>query len=306
MRSSDWSPASIARHLRSRLLSPAHRAEESPTPQFVPIGHFYSPFPDLGYVRANEARIYAPPPHSLPALDLREEQQLSLLSQCVDFYQEQPWQPNKTDSLHYFFENDFYSYTDALFLYFLLRMFKPRHYFEIGSGYSSCLALDVNERFLDGQLEMTFVEPYPAVLLSLLSEADLHKTKLLQNRLQDVDSSQFDDLDSGDVLFVDSTHVSKVDSDVHRIIFEILPRLKPGVLVHFHDIFYPFEYPKEWVYEGRAWQESYVLRAFLEYNTAFEIVLFNTFLATFHRDWLALNMPLCLRNTGGSLWLRKH
>ena len=86
---------------------------------------------------------------------------------------------------------------------------------------------------------------------------------------------------------------------------EILPALCPGVYVHFHDIFYPFEYLKEWIYEGRAWTEAYVLRAFLTFNRAYEIVLFNTFLEHFHRDHFVRKMPLCLKMEGGSIWLRR-
>jgi len=70
-------------------------------------------------------------------------------------------------------------------------------------------------------------------------------------------------------------------------------------------VFYPFEYPRDWIYAGRAWTEAYLLRAFLSFNREFEIVLFNTFLERFHRDLFATRFPLCLRNTGGSIWLRR-
>ena len=82
-------------------------------------------------------------------------------------------------------------------------------------------------------------------------------------------------------------------------------RMRAGVHVHFHDVFYPFEYPKEWVLEGRAWNEDYLLRAFLQFNSAFEIVLFGTYLIEFHREFFEKTMPLCLENPGGSLWIRK-
>ncbi|MBF0510802.1 MAG: class I SAM-dependent methyltransferase, partial [Candidatus Omnitrophica bacterium] len=121
----------------------------------------------------------------------------------------------------------------------------------------------------------------------------------------DVDVSFFDELGENDILFVDSSHVSKTGSDVNHILFNILPKLNKGVLIHFHDIFYPFEYPKPWVLEGRCWNEDYLLRAFLSYNNSFEIVVFNTFLEHFHEDWFKENMPLCLKNKGGSIWLRK-
>ena len=115
----------------------------------------------------------------------------------------------------------------------------------------------------------------------------------------------FPSLEAHDSLFVDFTHVCRINSDVNRILFEILPGLKSGVYVHFHDIFYPVEYPKEWVYEGRAWNEAYALRAFLQFNSAFRIVFFNTYLNLFHRPIYEMHMPLCLKNTGGSLWIQR-
>jgi hypothetical protein len=115
----------------------------------------------------------------------------------------------------------------------------------------------------------------------------------------------FESLEKNDILFIDSTHVSRVDSDVNRALFEILPRLKSGVFVHFHDVFFPFEYPRQWVFEGRAWNELYMLRAFLQYNKGFNVVLMNTFMEHFHESFFRENMPLCLKNRGGSIWLEK-
>jgi hypothetical protein len=94
--------------------------------------------------------------------------------------------------------------------------------------------------------------------------------------------------------------VAKLGSDVNFIFTEILPTLRRGVYVHFHDIF-----PAAWLNEGRVWTEAYVLRAFLTFNTDYEIVLFNTFLEHFHRNQFEQYMPLCLENEGGSIWLRR-
>jgi hypothetical protein len=128
---------------------------------------------------------------------------------------------------------------------------------------------------------------------------------VLRKNLQEVDSAVFDELEANDILFVDSTHVSRVDSDVNHIFFRILPALQSGVRIHFHDIFYPFEYPLDWVYEGRAWNEAYLLRAFLQYNERFQVELFNTFIDCFHKEEYFREMPLVQKNTGGSIWLRK-
>ena len=114
----------------------------------------------------------------------------------------------------------------------------------------------------------------------------------------------FEKLNAGDILFVDSTDVSKTGSDVNYIMFEIIPILKSGVLIHFHDVFCPFEYPKEWVFQGRNWNEDYILKAFLMYNDRFEIKLFSEYLHKHHGDVFEA-MPLFYKNHGGNLWIEK-
>ncbi len=94
-------------------------------------------------------------------------------------------------------------------------------------------------------------------------------------------------------------------SDLHFLIFEVLPVIQPGVFVHFHDIFRTFDYPSEWLLKGRYWNEAYFLRAFLAYNTQWEIYFFNSYVGEVFRDVLAQEMPLCLKNAGGSLYLRR-
>jgi hypothetical protein len=188
----------------------------------------------------------------------------------------------------------------------MIRHLQPRRIIEVGSGFSSCVTLDTNELFFGGSIETTFIEPFPELLLSLLKKPDRQRMSIIPTRLQDVDLSVFDALQANDILFIDSTHVSKIDSDVNRIVFDILPGLAPGVHIHFHDIFYPFEYPDVWLLEGRAWNEAYILKAFLQYNSSFRVVLMSSFLARYHEPFLREHLPLCLNNTGGNLWLRKE
>ena len=129
--------------------------------------------------------------------------------------------------------------------------------------------------------------------------------ELIRKKVQDVEPSRFDSLEEGDILFIDSSHVAKIGSDVNFLFFEILPRLAKGVLIHIHDVFVGFEYPLAWVAQGKAWNEMYVLRAFLQYNQSFKILAFNTFLEHFHQAEFQQHLPLCLKNTGGSIWLQK-
>jgi len=271
---------------------------------FVPAGHFYSPMPSAEDIARN-ARLDTIT-RAIPGIDLRESDQLVLLQSMIGLYREQPFSAQPQPGFRYCFENPAYSYSDAIFLYCMLRHLRPRRVIEIGSGYSSCVMLDTSERFLRPQPSLAFIEPYPQLLASLLRPSESEQLTILPVRLQDVELDRFQALEANDILFVDSTHVSKVGSDVNRLIFEILPALQPGVHVHFHDIFYPFEYPQAWLEEGRAWNEVYILRAFLQYNSAFRVVLMNTFMEHFHAEFFEKHMPLCLKNPGGSLWIRKE
>ena len=271
---------------------------------FVPAGHYYSPVPDPKEVAEKVEKFDFNPPN-IVGINLNIETQLNLLENFVDYYKEQPFTPFKSWNNRYYFENDCYSYTDALFLYSMIRHLKPSKFIEIGSGFSSAVALDTNEKFFNNSIKCTFIEPYPDRLHSLLKETDYKNTEIMPCKLQDVDLSIFKELKENDILFVDSTHVSKAFSDVNRIFFDILPILNKGVYIHFHDIFYPFEYFKGWLLENRAWNENYILRAFLQYNNSFEIQLFSDYLAKNHKDILFKNMPLCENNTGGDLWIKK-
>ncbi len=280
-------------------------------PPFVPGGHFYSPIPSLKEVEAKKEKLFEINTKNIPSVNLNEAEQLQNFELLKKHYKELPFGPYKTGETRYYYENSYLSYADGIILYSMIREFKPRKIIEIGSGYSSCLILDTNEIFFDNSISCTFVEPYPERFLSLVKDEDVKA--LNRNNLQDIPLKEFELLSENDILFIDSTHVSKINSDVNYIFFNILPALKKGVIIHFHDIFYPFEYPKAWVYQGRAWNEAYVLRAFLEYNSAFKIIFFNTFLKHFHEEMFLRDMPLFLKDgpptgtRGGnsSIWLQK-
>jgi predicted O-methyltransferase YrrM len=273
-------------------------------PMMWPPGHYYSPVPDVAEVRAREEQVFAAP-RQLPGIDLQEDEQLRLVHRLRAHVREQPFSDRPTAELRYHFDNEYFSYGDGVVFYGMLRLLQPRRVVEVGSGYSSALLLDVNERFLGGEVRCSFVEPHPERLLELLRPTDRQRVELITSPVQDVDLELFTGLQSGDVLFIDSSHVAKTASDVNRLFFDVLPDLAPGVFVHVHDILYPFEYPKEWVYAGRGWNEAYLLRAFLMYNDAFRIRLFNSFLARFHWPLMASALAPWDRNPGGSIWLER-
>jgi predicted O-methyltransferase YrrM len=188
----------------------------------------------------------------------------------------------------------------------MMRANRPARIVEIGSGRSTWLMLDVNERFFDNRIRITTVDPYPSSMREGLHAGDEGRLEVVAKRIQDADVAMFGDLRDGDILLVDSTHVSKCDSDVNRIVLEILPTLRPGVLVHFHDVFWPFEYPKHWLLEiGVAWNEIYQLRAFLQFNSAYRIEFFSDYAGQFLRPEIEASIPPFLHGGGSSLWLRR-
>ena len=201
--------------------------------------------------------------------------------------------------------NGSYGQFDAVMLYCMMRHARPRRIIEVGSGFSSAAMLDVNEQRMNGTIALTFIDPDMARLRQLLLPDDQSLVTLIEKPVQDVPLEVFSSLGENDILFIDSSHVAKIGSDVNRIFFNILPSLAPGVLVHIHDITGNFEYPRDWLEQGRAWNEQYLLRAFLMYNPAFRVELFPSWLAMTRHDWLREHMPLCARGGGGQIWLRK-
>lgn len=205
--------------------------------------------------------------------------------------------------LRYRYNNPGLSPGDAIGLHCMLRILSPKRVLEVGSGYTSAVMLDTNEFYLNNQVKLKFIEPYPSLLKSLLKPSD--EIELLPMRLQDVSLNTFEELEEGDILFIDSTHVSKIGSDVNYLFFDILPRLKRGVYIHLHDIFYPFEYPKEWIFSGRIWNELYLLRAFLQNNNDYKILFFQNMMEKKHMDKFLEKWPLDIPVYGGSIWLKK-
>ena len=287
--------------IKTFVESPEARNRIEGASKYVPPGHYHSPLPSLDDIDS----VYEGDYNGLAGVDLRTAQQVDLLERLAHMYESLPFQDEPGQGLRYGYRNSMYSYSDAIFLALMIRQFEPRRVIEIGSGHSSCVSLDVNDLYFDGRIECHFIEPYPDRLLSLLGEKDANSIRLVKTRLQDVPITYFSILQSSDILFIDSTHVSKVGSDVNYLFFDILPSLAPGVLIHIHDVFYPFEYPRRWLDEGRAWNEQYLLHAFLQYNSNFQIVLFVNQMVTQREDWFREHMPLCLRNPGGSIWLRR-
>jgi predicted O-methyltransferase YrrM len=288
---------------RLRAENEALKSNQGEWTRFHPPGHFYSPLPSREEVADAFTRGGFGPP--FPGIDLNEAGQLARLERFVAFYREQPFPERATEGRRFYLDNPSYGHFDALMLYCMLREAQPRRVIEVGSGFSSAAMLDLNDHVFSGSVQFTFIDPDMKRLRPLLRAQDEKRATLIERRVQDVSLEAFAALGENDVLFIDSSHVSKIGSDVNRLYFDVLPALAPGVLIHIHDVAGNLEYPKEWYDEGRAWNEQYLLRAFLMNNTAYRIELFTGWLFNTRHAWFREHMPMCARGGGGQLWLRK-
>jgi len=279
-------------NLKDRLVRTARgiAAAIKEPPYFAP-GHYYSSTTSPeDRERAVSWRDVAP-----VGIDLREDEQV-LLAHDIGLTSS-PWVTRL--GRRYNPDNNMYGFGDAATLSCMIRHFKPNRVIEVGSGWSTAVILDTAEMYLPN-LRVTCVEPYTERLDSVLFDGD--DVNIIAKPVQDVPVTWFADLEAGDILFIDSTHVLKSGSDVVWLYLHVLPTLAPGVIVHIHDVHWPFEYPEDWIREGRDWTELYLLRAFLTHNTSWEILLMTHWLWT-QREAL---VPVSLRSEPtGSLWMRK-
>jgi hypothetical protein len=278
----------------------------------APPGHFASPIPDIGARPGERARASRWPGSAATGVELHPEAQIALAGRLAALRDDVPFPDRPTPEFRYHLDNEWFSYGDACVLHAIMSLRRPARIVEIGSGFSSAAMLDVDDRVLGGRTRMTFIEPLPARLHGLLRAEDRRRCRIVEAPVQEAPSTFFAELESNDILFVDSSHVGKSGSDLLYLLFAVLPALAPGVLVHFHDIPWPFEYPPEWFAVGRAWNEAYFVRAFLQYNDEFEILWFGGYMASEHRDVLERSDPRLLATPSApltvgnsSLWLRR-
>lgn len=271
--------------------------------RFFPPGHFYSPLPSSAEIATAFARGGFGPP--FPGVDLNEAEQHALLEKFADYYPAQPFPEEPTPGWRFHLGNPSYGHFDAIMLYCMLRHLGPKRIIEVGSGFSSAAMLELNERVFGGSMELTFIDPDMSRLRPLLRPGDETRVKLIEACVQDVPLGAFAGLEAGDVLFIDSSHVSKIGSDVNHLFFQVLPVLRAGVHIHIHDIATNLEYPRQWLEEGRAWNEQYLLRAFLMYNRAFKVTFLSAWLFDSRNDFFRERLPLCVGSGGGQMWLRK-
>lgn len=243
-------------------------------------------------------------PAPVLGIDYNERQQKIWLGRAVRLFPKLKLPVVHVPGRRYWYLNGSYGALDAIFLATIMNELRPQRIDEVGSGYSSALISDLNEDMGIGAF-FTSIDPDLTRLEKLTSFPELMSRPIYKTPIQDFPLEHFDFLSAGDILFIDSTHVAKIGSDVTHILFNILPRLKPGVLVHFHDVFDGFEYPREWFAAGRYWNEQYMLRAFLMNNSGWQIECMTAWLFNNFNDVFRKELPVTLKTGGGSLWIRK-
>lgn len=286
-------------------------AEEVAQRVLKPVGyqltrrHFYSPIPIVEELPTGLWNS----PSELAGVDLRVTEALALLNGPLLPYLSEFRPPlHPTEPGRFWLHNNSYESVDAETLYAILRHLKPAHVHELGSGASShVIHLAAVANAGEGSpLEHTVFDPFPyqASPMGPVRSATTHPI-----RTEDLDPARFAELGAGDVLFVDTTHTVRTGGDVTHIFLEILPRLRPGVTIHVHDIFLPYEYPREWVVDQRrAWAEQYLLQAFLAFNHDFEVLMPNYALSRAQPDALRRAIPSFDPQTvrPGAFWIRRR
>ncbi len=289
--------------------APATPAPDEGVAHPWPLGHFYSPVPDtvaLGR-EPDRSRVWAAGTPELPGIDWNADAQLRLVREQLASQEPLRFAARATgDPTEYHESNELFSPLDAWALQAMLRHLEPARMIEVGSGWSSLVTARVNRELRGGDMDVTCIEPF---VPDFLAGGVDGITRVLPTRVQDVPVERFLELEAGDVLFIDSSHVVKTGSDARYLYHEVLPRLRAGVVVHAHDIFLPAEYPEQWVLSGRGWNEQYILQSFLAFNSAFEVLLAMAWLASTHPDTLeaAGFSAARVRAVGaGSFWMRRR
>lgn len=287
-------------------IRPPNTVRPPSTANRFPIGHYYSPMYDASELAARRDQLWPVGPRETVGIDWREDQQLELCREVfarqekLEFVDEPSDDPTEYHAL-----NDQYPPLDAWVLAGMLEHFRPARMIEVGSGYSTLIGARINRERLRTAMELTCIEPHPR---QFLLDGVPGVSGLRVEQIQDTPLELFEELSAGDLLFIDTAHTVKTGGDVVWIFQEIIPRVAPGVLVHIHDVFVPGEYPEQWVMAGWGWNETYLVRAFLAFNQAFEVVWGQQYMLYEHLDELLRAFPALERYSpsGAALWIRRR
>jgi hypothetical protein len=239
---------------------------------FQPIlRHYYEPIPEYETVPPGYFEVR----HDCPGVSLEMSAVLEIMQGLGAYGSECQWPEETPGDGGYFAANPSFGYSSAAILHSMIRWSKARKVVEIGGGYSSLISVEaLKKNSLGGNFQFICVEPFPNDLVERLIRENGKSSHLVQKKAEELNPDFFLDLNENDLLFIDSSHVSKLNSDVNFLYLNVLPKLNRGVLIHIHDIYYPYDYPREHFYGQKKifWNEQYLLSAFLTNNHNFEII----------------------------------
>ncbi len=293
--------------LKNRVLRRLFNFFESFGIHVLPV-HYYSPIPDTRALKRNKDIFERR--SDLLGVELNDEAQVRLLKElCSKYYEEYKLLPLEFtgDPTDYYLSNGSFGFVSGQMHYCLIRHFKPKNVIEVGSGASTLLTLKAirrNDSEAVSVTRFTAVEPYPEKYLNRLTDDNF---TLVKSEIQEVTVDMFADLKDRDLLFIDSSHVSKFNSDVNFLMFEALPRIGKGAIVHIHDIQFPLDYFESYIIkEHHFWNEQYLVQAFLMYNKEFEVLWCGSYMTWKYPELLSEHFPhFDLSRISTSLYIRK-
>jgi hypothetical protein len=264
--------------------------------------HFYQPIPDIRQLEKN-----FPTTSSAWGIDFRPDFQLRLLQETIPKFSKEfnafPLKQNKSNS--FFLHNNGFCGIDPHVYHSFIRYFKPGTIIEVGSGFSTLLAFQAIQRNNSG-CTLIVIDPWPRDFIREFLIENPAGVEHIPYKVEELDIGFFSQLKENDILFIDSSHVVRTGGDICFLILNVLPRLPKGVLIHFHDIYLPSDYPREIILDQHMfWTEQYLLQAYLADNNRVEVLFASNFIAQKHREIIKKTFPSAVWWTGESFWIRK-
>lgn len=261
--------------------------------------NFYQPIPDVSFIDTKQLEKV----DTLEGIEMNEENQISLLNNFSKYKKEFNKIPykGKSQTHRFHFNNLAFDGVDALVYYCMIRHFRPEKIFEVGSGWSTKIGAQAVLK--NGRGKLLSIEPYPQPFMQTTFPG---LSEIIADKVENIPLIFFSQLKKNDILFVDSSHTIKTCGDVNYLFLEVFPRLNKGVIIHIHDIFFPFDYPKDWILkEHRFWAEQYLLQAFLMFNNNFQILYSNSYMKYRNLEKVKTIFPKSPFYDGGSIWIQR-
>ena len=262
--------------------------------------HFYQPIPDTREI----SRRYCDQPRNCH-IDFFRQEQLNFLMQVTKYQEEyNAFEIQRSSAKRFYLDNDAFTGIDPHVYHCMIRHYQPRRIIEIGSGHSTILAAEALELGPPGY-SFTAIDPYARHFVREYFDLPRPGCQLVTKPAEEMDLGLFGALEANDILFIDSSHVARFMSDVVYMVLEVLPQLRPGVLVHFHDIYLPYDYPLNRLIENHQfWNEQYLLEAYLGGGGRGKVVFANHLMVRQYPEEIKRAFPRALGWWGGSFWFR--